>query len=66
MNGNSHDPRVHTVKLGPYLEYEISLAPSQLLQGDNHLDLKPTTLIPELTNTIQLREIELIVKYDHE
>ena len=61
---NGRDPRVHTVKLEPYLQYEISLDASQIRRVENHLELKPTMLIPDLANTIQLREIELIVKYD--
>ncbi len=60
---NGRDTRVHTVKLGPYLEYEISLHPSQLKKGENHLELTPTRLIPELATRINLLEIELLVGY---
>ena len=63
---NGRDTRVDTVKLGPYLEYELALALSQLRRGENHLELHPTTLVPGLVTTINLREIELIVRYSEQ
>jgi hypothetical protein len=60
---NGRDTRTHTVKLGPYLEYEISLRPDQLRKGENVLEVTPTRLIPELTMKINLVEIELRVGY---
>jgi hypothetical protein len=60
---NGRDTRVHTVTLGPYLEYELTLRPSQLRRGENLLEVAPTRLRPELATTIQLREIELEVRY---
>jgi len=60
---NGRDTRIHTVKLGPYLEYEITLQPSQLKKGENHLEVTPATLLPKLTTKINLLEIELFVRY---
>ena len=60
---NGRDTRVHTVALRPYLEYEISLRPSQLCDGENVLDVAPTQLVSELATTVNLREIELQVSY---
>jgi hypothetical protein len=60
---NGRDTRIHTVKLGPYLEYEITLQPSQLRKGENHLEVIPSKLLPELTPKISLLEIELLVAY---
>lgn len=60
---NGRDTRIHTVKLGPYLEYEITLRPAQLKKGENHLEITPTKLLPELTTKINLLEIELLVHY---
>jgi hypothetical protein len=61
---NGRDTRVHTVTLGPYLEYEVTLKPTQLRRGENRLEVAPKRLIPQLTAPIQLREIELAVRYE--
>jgi hypothetical protein len=58
---NGRDTRIHTVKLGPYLEYEIALQPNQLRRGENVLEVTPTRLTPDLTTKINLVEIELSV-----
>jgi hypothetical protein len=60
---NGRDTRVHTVKLGPYLEYEIPLRPDQIRKGENVLEVAPTRLIPDLTTKINLVKIELHVRY---
>lgn len=60
---NGRDTRVHTVALGPYLQYEFTLRANQLRRGENLLEVAPTRLKPELATTIQLREIELEVRY---
>jgi len=60
---NGRDTRIHTVKLGPYLAYEVSLHPSQLRRGENVLKITPTRLIPGLATKIALVEIELHVDY---
>jgi hypothetical protein len=60
---NGRDTRVHTVTLGPYLEYELTLRPHQLRRGENQLEVTPMRLVPELATTIQLREIELLVSH---
>ena len=60
---NGRDTRVHTVALRPYLEYEISLRPSQLCDGENVLEVVPTKLVSELATTVNVREIELQVSY---
>jgi hypothetical protein len=60
---NGRDTRVHTVALGPYLEYEFSVRPDQLRRGENQLEVTPQWLVPELATTIQLREIEVEVRY---
>ena len=62
--GNGRDTRVHTVTLGPYLEYEITLHPSQLEKGENLLEVTPARLVPELATKISLLEIELLVGYE--
>ena len=60
---NGRDTRVHTVTLLPYLEYEIALKANQLRRGENRLEVAPQRLVPALTATIQLRELELVVRY---
>ncbi len=60
---NGRDTRIHTVKLGPYLYYEISLKPGQLAKGENTLDVKPTDLVAGLSEKVYLVEIELGVRY---
>jgi len=60
---NGRDTRIHTVTLGPYLEYEVSLRPSQLRKGENRLEVVPTKLLSELATKINLLEIELLVSY---
>lgn len=60
---NGRDTRIHTVALGPYLEYDVSLRPNQLKQGDNVLEVKPIRLHSDLTTKINLAEIELRVGY---
>jgi hypothetical protein len=60
---NGRDTRIHTVKLGPYLEYEVSVQPSQLRKGENVLEVVPAKLQPDLATKINLVEIELLVSY---
>ena len=60
---NGRDTRIHTVKLGPYLEYEASLRPDQLCRGENVLEVTPTRLAADLAAKIHLVEIELDVGY---
>lgn len=60
---NGRDARVHTVKLGSYLEYEVAPRPNQLHRGENRLEVAPIHLVPELATTIRLCEIELEVRY---
>lgn len=60
---NGRDTRIHTVKLGPYQEYKITLQPVQFEKGENRLEVTPTKLLPELTTEINLLEIELLVRY---
>jgi hypothetical protein len=62
-SANGRDTRIHTVTLGPYLEYEIPLQPSQLVRGENVLEVTPTRLAADLTAKINLVEIELRVGY---
>src|SRR5262249_36572744 len=54
---NGRDTRIHTVALGPYLEYDVTLRPSQLQKGDNLLEVKAVRLLPDLTTKINLAEI---------
>lgn len=63
---NGRDTRIHTVKLGPYLEYEIPLRPDQLRKGENLLQVTPKSLIADLATTVNLVEIELSVRYGAE
>ncbi|MFH1266736.1 MAG: hypothetical protein ABIK89_13490, partial [Planctomycetota bacterium] len=60
---NGRDTRIHTVKLGPYLRYDVPLKPGQLEKGQNTLDVKPARLIADLAGKINLVEIELAVRY---
>lgn len=60
---NGRDTRVHTVALGPYLEFEIALRPNQLRRGENTLEIAPIRLEPGLTGKINLTEVELLVDY---
>jgi len=60
---NGRDTRVHTVKLGPYLRYDVSLEPDQLKKGENALEVRPARLIADLAGKIRLVEIELSVRY---
>jgi hypothetical protein len=60
---NGRDTRIHTVALGPYLEYAVALRPEQLRQGENVLEVAPVRLAPELTPEIRLVEVELRVDY---
>jgi len=60
---NGRDTRIHTVKLGPYLEYEIALGPDRLRKGENVLQVTPKSLIADLATKVNLVEIELHVRY---
>jgi hypothetical protein len=60
---NGRDTRIHTVKLGPYLRYDVSLKPGQLKKGENTLEVTPGRLIADLAGKIGLVEIELSVRY---
>ena len=62
-SANGRDTRIHTVKLEPYLQYEIALLPNQLRKGENLLEVTPVRLAAELATKIQLVEIELCVRY---
>jgi hypothetical protein len=65
-SANGRDTRIHTVKLGPYLEYEVALRPNQLRKGENVLEVKPTKLVADLAGKINLVEIELHVRFGTE
>lgn len=54
---------MHTVTLGPYLEYEVALTSEQLNAGENVLVVTPTKLVPGLKPAIHLLELELSVEY---
>jgi len=60
---NGRDTRVHTVTLGPYMEYEVALGPSRMRRGGNALEVIPAQLVPELAGVINLVELELLVRY---
>jgi hypothetical protein len=60
---NGRDTRVHTVKLEPYLRYDLSLKPGQLAKGENTLEVKPARLVPDLPEKIHLVEIELTLRF---
>jgi len=60
---NGRDTRIHTVKLGPYLEYEAALRPNQLVKGENVLEVAPKRLTADLAAKINLVEVELHVRY---
>ena len=63
---NGRDTRIHTVKLEPYLQYEVTLRPGQLRKGENVLEVTPTRLAAGLATKIRLVEIELSVRYGKE
>lgn len=60
---NGRDTRIHTVKLGPYFLYDLSLKPGQLEKGENTLQIKPTRLEADLVGNIHLVEIELTLQF---
>jgi hypothetical protein len=60
---NGRDTRIHTVKIGPYQQHEVSLEPSQLLRGENWLEVKPLKLLPGIVERLNLVELELSVRY---
>ncbi len=60
---NGRDTRTHSVTLGPYQEFEISLEPGQLRKGENMLEITPVLFDQKLTTTINLAEVELIITY---
>ena len=60
---NGRDTRIHTVAIGPYLEYEILLRPDQIVSGENLLKIAPTRLTAGLAGKINLIEVELHVTY---
>jgi len=61
---NGRDTRIHTVTLGPYIQYSVPLAATQLQKGDNTLEVTPTHLNAAVKTAIALSEIELIVEYE--
>jgi hypothetical protein len=61
---NGRDTRIHTVSLGPYLEYKVSLHPNGLRKGENILEITPIRLVRDLPAKINLVEIELNVDYE--
>lgn len=60
---NGRDTRMHTNTLGPFLEYEVQLKPTQLKSGVNELVVSPTKLRPDLSQQIHLMELELTVEH---
>ena len=60
---HGRDARIHTIKLEPYLLYEIALEPGLMKKGENLLEVEPSRLLPGLRDTISLLEIELIARY---
>jgi hypothetical protein len=60
---NGRDTRIHTVRLEPYLYYEIPLKPEQLVRGGNSLEITPTRLLAGLSGRVRLVEIEFVVDY---
>jgi hypothetical protein len=60
---NGRDLRIHTVALGPYLEYTIALEAAQLRRGDNRLAVAPTALASPPATALRLVELELQVSY---
>ena len=60
---NGRDTRIHTVNLGPYFCYDLSLKPGQLEKGENTLQIKPTRLEADLVGKIHLVEIELTLQF---
>jgi hypothetical protein len=60
---NGRDTRIHTVRLGPYLEHEVAVRPAQLLKGENVLEVVPTRLAADVAGKINLVEVELLLCY---
>jgi hypothetical protein len=60
---NGRDTRIHTVALGPYLDYELSLRPDQLKRGDNMLEVTPVRLATDLLQKVNVVELEFLVDY---
>lgn len=60
---NGRDTRIHTVALGPYLEYDLAVQPRELVKGQNVLEVTPSRLTADIAGKINLVEIELQVAY---
>jgi hypothetical protein len=60
---NGRDTRVHTVALGPYLEFDLSMQPEDFHRGENTIEATPVNLLAELRGMINLVEIEVIEKW---
>ncbi len=57
------DPRIHPVPLEPYSQYIIQLG-SGLTRGENRLTVSLTQAEPDLFGAIEIREMELFVRYE--
>jgi len=57
------DPRIHPVPLEPYSQYIIQLG-SGLRRGENRLTVSLTQAEPDLFGAIEIREMELFVRYE--
>jgi hypothetical protein len=57
------DIRVHPVPLDPYSQYVITVSPDMLRRGENRLIVSLTEKEPDLLGRIEVREMELHVRY---
>lgn len=60
---NGRDTRIHTVKIGPYQQYDLSLGSEELLRGENVLEIKPVKLLPGIIEKVNLIELEVMIRY---
>ena len=60
---NGRDTRIHTVKIGPYQQYDLSLGSEELLRGENVLEIKPIKLLPGIIEKVNLIELEVMIRY---
>ena len=53
------DARIHSIRLEPYSQYVMTLAPDMLRRGENRLTVTLSKPDPHLTGSIQVVELEL-------
>ena len=60
---DGRDARIHSIKLEPYSQFIFGLAPEMLCRGDNRLTVALAEQEPDVTDAIELLEMELLLRY---